>query len=1514
MADNKDFEFRIRAKDYSQKTLGQVVETLKDLVKAQDDQLAAAKRGEAGSRALEETYRRLGTSIESLSAAGGLTKTFEAQTESLGKANVALETARTEQEAYAKSLAGVTKLTAEQASKQTQLAKAAKRAENLQQSAINNLEQTTQKLKSYGIAVDDIAGAQAQLAAAISTGVAAYERQDAALQSLDADVRKHKETVAAAAAEEKRAAAVQQQITDQLAQRAAEEVRLANIVEASKRKLLAAAKQQLAVDEADQVAAAKRRADAQRERAALEAQRVALTRVADQAIATANGYHTLARSIKEIRGDNLSATISGIQDPAAAALKSMSGLGDAISAVEKRISAIKGPISDYTATLKQLEAAQKQISATAGQVDGYRRQIDALRAAREEYVKARDKARELAEQMRAGMGGADIANQLARAQAALKATAKEMQVQTGRAREMRNELRQAGVDTSKLVQAEATLVSQSKRATSAINDLSAAFRKHGTATREATKWWEAFNKGQRTTLGYTQRLKGELLAYATAFVGVQAAVNLAGGAIDAFKSKQQILSRLQVASGGDSRAAAAEYEYLAGQAERIGFNFQKSAGAYAKFLIAAKSGNVSLQDSRFIFEQFATASVNAGLSTEDFEGSLKALEQMLSKGKIQAEELRGQLGDRLPGALVIAAKGVGVTVEQFSKMLELGEVSSDYVINIAREMGKTYSNVDSAMTSVIRAENAFAKAAFDFKVTLAEGGFIEAYTEFLTKLTALLKSDEGKKLAQTLSDGFTLVIKVLQFAAENIELVKAAFYLLAGGAVVKLIGSMVGVLMTMAGAVRGAYVAVKPLLAALPAIGAALTRVGAALGIGASAAGVMSTAVTALGVALKTLLRFVPFLGAALLAYDAYKAIASSGDDAERAGEEVGNKFKAGFGKGALLNPADSLFGKAPWDKTKPSGLFGTPDSGGGGNPSQAAYSGILKDIAKEEERIEKATRNMKLKGAKGELEERKRLIDEQYDTLRERATASITDEAKRAEAIKKINELSLKAQAAEARKFANEQAKNDESAAARKLRLLKETADDLDRIEAEIGRKETKADPTASFDDRMASRVRAVATEYNKLQAKIVELAQLDKKGAEEAQKKLDIFILQRQELEKVLAKQDELQRLEADLGQQEQLRAARLTAIQTQYDAGLLKEGERLEAVKKVNAEMAVGIEAAGEALRKFATALNAENLIDPTAYQELLNRIDSMTNTRNAERLNAQADLELAEKRLNDLLAERARALDLIKAKQDAGIYDDAKATAETNAANGRFQAPIVGRAADVTAAAEATRTDANKAQVDETIDKMKILTTQTQHAKVAMTELQTSAAAAFEDLAMGGLNTVVDQFAQIAAGQKSAAEGFQAMRDAAREYFADFLRQIAQATIKQAALNAVKAAGRAFGVSLFHSGGVVGSSVGHKRRVDPSYFAGAPRFHSGGLPGLRSDEVPAILQKGEQVLSRDDPNNVLNGGGGGGGGGSTRFVLVDDRAKVAEAMTSAEGERVIVETLRRNIPTLRQYMGA
>lgn len=69
---------------------------------------------------------------------------------------------------------------------------------------------------------------------------------------------------------------------------------------------------------------------------------------------------------------------------------------------------------------------------------------------------------------------------------------------------------------------------------------------------------------------------------------------------------------------------------------------------------------------------------------------------------------------------------------------------------------------------------------------------------------------------------------------------------------------------------------------------------------------------------------------------------------------------------------------------------------------------------------------------------------------------------------------------------------------------------------------------------------------------------------------------------------------------------------------------------------------------------------------------------------------------------------------------------------------------------------------------------------------------------------------------------------------------------------------------FFTKSFHAGGIIGSG-GRDRMVPALAFAGAPRFHGGGILGLAPNEVPIIGQAGEEVLTRDDPRHRDNGAG-------------------------------------------------
>lgn len=117
----------------------------------------------------------------------------------------------------------------------------------------------------------------------------------------------------------------------------------------------------------------------------------------------------------------------------------------------------------------------------------------------------------------------------------------------------------------------------------------------------------------------------------------------------------------------------------------------------------------------------------------------------------------------------------------------------------------------------------------------------------------------------------------------------------------------------------------------------------------------------------------------------------------------------------------------------------------------------------------------------------------------------------------------------------------------------------------------------------------------------------------------------------------------------------------------------------------------------------------------------------------------------------------------------------------------------------------------------------------------------------------------------------------------------------------------AAAGAISVPTKHQGGIAGQG-GPRRTVSPWVFAGAPRFHDGGLPGIRANEVPAILQMGEEVLTRNDPRHAANGGGG----NRVRIINLIEPEHVQNAMSTTGGERVIINAIRANAGAVKQVL--
>ena len=154
---------------------------------------------------------------------------------------------------------------------------------------------------------------------------------------------------------------------------------------------------------------------------------------------------------------------------------------------------------------------------------------------------------------------------------------------------------------------------------------------------------------------------------------------------------------------GDAQGFSKNMDFLVKTSNRWGQELNGMTSEFAKFSAAASSAGISVQDQHTIFESFTRSITAFGMSSEDAHLSYLALSQMMSKGKISSEELRRQLGERMPVAMDAMARAVGVTIQELDGLLKAGKlISKDVMLPFVKEMEKMLPevNTDNIETSV----------------------------------------------------------------------------------------------------------------------------------------------------------------------------------------------------------------------------------------------------------------------------------------------------------------------------------------------------------------------------------------------------------------------------------------------------------------------------------------------------------------------------------------------------------------------------------------------------------------------------------------------------------------------------------------------------------------------------------------------------------------------------------------------------------------------------------------------
>ena len=145
-----------------------------------------------------------------------------------------------------------------------------------------------------------------------------------------------------------------------------------------------------------------------------------------------------------------------------------------------------------------------------------------------------------------------------------------------------------------------------------------------------------------------------------------------------------------------------------------------------QFQAACKGSGLALDDVNNIYASIVKSATYFHLSSQQTEQALLAVQQMMSKGKISAQELRLQLGNVMPGAFQKMADAVGVSTAELDKMMAAGQlISKDVLPKFAAELDKmTAGKIDlnSLQLQINALKNAFAEL-------VNSGGFEQAFSK-----------------------------------------------------------------------------------------------------------------------------------------------------------------------------------------------------------------------------------------------------------------------------------------------------------------------------------------------------------------------------------------------------------------------------------------------------------------------------------------------------------------------------------------------------------------------------------------------------------------------------------------------------------------------------------------------------------------------------------------------------------------------------------------------------------------
>ena len=305
------------------------------------------------------------------------------------------------------------------------------------------------------------------------------------------------------------------------------------------------------------------------------------------------------------------------------------------------------------------------------------------------------------------------------------------------------------------------------------------------------------------------------------------------------------IKKLQIALQGVTKDQRG-YEYSLESARRVTSDFNipidQSTRGITRLSAAVLGAGGNVGDAELVFRNVTAAVKATGGSTDDVNSAITAMVQVFSKGKVSAEELSGQLGERLPGAVTLFAKAVygegHDAMLLLQKDLKEGKVGLNELMKFAQALGIEYVDLAKKVAASAADAGAKAKVAFDQARLEIGKALLPIGAELQQAIADFLQQNQAEiiAVARALASAFDTLLKVLAFLVKNFEELIAVAAVVGSTAgliqVTAVVQSLGGIASVTALAMKGLSVSITGVGIA----GATLASGGVALLIGGFAA------------------------------------------------------------------------------------------------------------------------------------------------------------------------------------------------------------------------------------------------------------------------------------------------------------------------------------------------------------------------------------------------------------------------------------------------------------------------------------------------------------------------------------------------------------------------------------------------------------------------------------------------------------------------------------------------------